>query len=64
MASIAGKEAGVFFPSSTMANLVSVLTHCDRRGSEVMLGNQSHIFLYEQVPYYYAFLTLSILINL
>jgi threonine aldolase len=29
-----------------MANLVAVLTHCNR-GDEVMLGDQSHTFLYE-----------------
>ena len=40
------KEAAVFLPSGTMANLVAVLTHCNR-GDEVMLGDQSHTFLYE-----------------
>ena len=29
-----------------MANLVAVLTHC-QRGDEVILGDQSHTFLYE-----------------
>ena len=33
-------------PSGTMANLVAVLTHC-HRGDEVILGDQSHTFLYE-----------------
>jgi threonine aldolase len=41
-----GKEAGLFVPSGTMANLVAVLTHC-ARGEEVILGNRSHTFLYE-----------------
>ena len=41
-----GKEAALFVPSGTMANLISVLTHCSR-GDEVMLGNKSHIFYYE-----------------
>ena len=40
------KEAAVFLPSGTMANLVAVLTHCNR-GDEVILGDQSHTFLYE-----------------
>lgn len=40
------KEAAIFLPSGTMANLVAVLTHCNR-GDEVMLGDQSHTFLYE-----------------
>ena len=40
------KEAAIFLPSGTMANLVAVLTHC-QRGDEVILGDQSHTFLYE-----------------
>ena len=42
-----GKSAGLFVASGTMANLVSQLTHCGR-GSEVILGDQSHIFFFEQ----------------
>ncbi len=42
-----GKEAAVFVPSGTMGNLVSVLSHCGR-GDELILGDQSHIFHYEQ----------------
>lgn len=41
-----GKEAALFVPSGTMANLVSVLTHCGR-GDEIILGDRSHIFLNE-----------------
>ena len=41
-----GKEAALFVPSGTMANLISVLSHCDR-GEEILLGNKSHIFKYE-----------------
>ena len=40
------KESAIFMPSGTMANLVAVLTHC-HRGDEVILGDQSHTFLYE-----------------
>ncbi|RLM65209.1 putative low-specificity L-threonine aldolase 1 [Panicum miliaceum] len=47
MAELMGKEAALFVPSGTMANLVSVLAHCDVRGSEVILGDDSHIHLYE-----------------
>ena len=43
-----GKESALFFPSCTMSNLCALLTWCDRRGSEIILGNKSHIFLYEQ----------------
>ena len=40
---IFNKESALFVPSGTMANLISVLSHCDR-GDEVLLGNKSHIF--------------------
>ncbi len=41
-----GKEAAIFVPSGTMGNLISMLSHCER-GDEVILGDQSHIFLNE-----------------
>ena len=41
-----GKDNALFVPSGTMANLISVLSHC-QRGEEILLGNQSHIFKYE-----------------
>ncbi|CAA0826411.1 Probable low-specificity L-threonine aldolase 1 [Striga hermonthica] len=47
MAGIMGKEAALFVPSGTMANLICVLTHCQMRGSEVILGDYSHIHIYE-----------------
>ncbi|KAG6751802.1 hypothetical protein POTOM_044009 [Populus tomentosa] len=47
MAKIMGKEAALFVPSGTMSNLISVLVHCSIRGSEVILGNKSHIHIYE-----------------
>jgi len=31
-----------------MGNLISVLVHCKERGSELILGDHSHIFLHEQ----------------
>ena len=34
-AELLGKEAALFVPSGTMANLASVLAHCPQRGSEV-----------------------------
>jgi len=45
-AEVTGKEAALFVPSGTMANLVAVLTHT-RPGDEILLGDQSHIFQYE-----------------
>jgi threonine aldolase len=41
-----GKEAAMLVASGTMGNLVSILTHC-RGGEEVILGDQSHTFVYE-----------------
>lgn len=48
MADITGKDAALFVPSGTMGNLISLLAHCEHRGSEVLLGDLAHIFLYEQ----------------
>lgn len=42
-----GKEAALFVVSGTMGNLVALLTHC-RRGDEVILGDRSHTYLFEQ----------------
>ncbi|PKI32155.1 probable low-specificity L-threonine aldolase 1 [Punica granatum] len=47
MARITGKEAALFVPSGTMGNLISVLVHCEVRGSEVILGDNCHIHIYE-----------------
>ena len=41
------KGAALFVASGTMANLVSLLVHCGR-GEEVILGDKSHTFFYEQ----------------
>jgi threonine aldolase len=41
-----GKEAACLMPSGTMANLVAMLAHCPR-GSKVLVGNESDIFIYE-----------------
>jgi threonine aldolase len=45
-AEMLGKEAAVFVPSGTMGNLTALLVHC-QRGDEVIVGNQSHIYLNE-----------------
>ncbi|MBP7091963.1 MAG: DegT/DnrJ/EryC1/StrS family aminotransferase, partial [Anaerolineaceae bacterium] len=45
-AALLGKEAGLFVPSGTMGNLLSVLSVCNR-GDEVIMGNLGHTFLYE-----------------
>ena len=45
-AEMLGKEAALFVPSGTMGNLLALLVHC-QRGNEVIVGNQSHIYLNE-----------------
>ncbi|KAL5711846.1 low-specificity L-threonine aldolase [Ranunculus cassubicifolius] len=47
VAKMMGKEAALFVPSGTMSNLIGVLVHCEVRGSEVILGDNSHIHVYE-----------------
>ncbi|MCP4540506.1 MAG: low-specificity L-threonine aldolase [Chloroflexi bacterium] len=42
-----GKKAALFVASGTMGNLVALLTHCGR-GDEAIVGNRSHMYLYEQ----------------
>jgi len=41
-----GKEAAVFVPSGTMANLLGVMTNT-HPGEEILLGDECHIFQYE-----------------
>jgi len=45
-ASLTGKESALFVPSGSMANLVSLLAHC-QRGDEFIVGDQAHVFYYE-----------------
>jgi threonine aldolase len=45
-ASKVGKQAALYMPSGTMANLCSLLTHTSR-GSEVLLERTAHIISYE-----------------
>jgi threonine aldolase len=42
-----GKSTALLVASGTMGNLVSQLAHCGR-GDETILGDQSHVFFYEQ----------------
>lgn len=48
MATYFGKQSALFFPTGTMSNLCALLTWCSVRGSEIIVGDKSHIFLYEQ----------------
>ena len=46
-AELLGKEAALFVASGTMGNLISLLCHGER-GDEVIVGDNAHIFYYEQ----------------
>ncbi|XP_014666490.1 PREDICTED: probable low-specificity L-threonine aldolase 2 isoform X2 [Priapulus caudatus] len=48
VANMFGMEAALFVPSGTMGNLVAMMAHCSNRGDEVILGDKSHLFLFEQ----------------
>jgi len=48
IARIFNKESALFFPSGTMSNLTAMLSWCSSRGSEIIVGEKSHIFLFEQ----------------
>lgn len=41
------KEAALFVPTGTMANLISICVQCER-GSEILIGEEAHIFMWEQ----------------
>ena len=45
-AELMGMDSSLLVPSGTMANLIGVLSHCER-GDEVILGHLAHTFLYE-----------------
>jgi threonine aldolase len=45
-ARMTGMEASLFVASGTMGNLGALLAHC-QRGQDVILGDQSHIYHYE-----------------
>ncbi len=45
-ARMSAKAAALFFPSGTQANLVALLTHC-QRGEEYIVGQQAHNYRFE-----------------
>lgn len=47
-AELFGKEASLFMPSGTMANLVAAMVHCSERSSEIIVGEKSHFNMWEQ----------------
>lgn len=45
-ARLSGKQAALFLPTGTQANLVALLTHC-QRGDEYIVGQLAHNYKYE-----------------
>ncbi|WP_431222971.1 low-specificity L-threonine aldolase [Serratia sp. L9] len=43
---LSGKQAALFLPTGTQANLVALLSHC-QRGEEYIVGQQAHNYKYE-----------------
>ena len=43
-----GKEKALYVSSGTQSNLCGLLSTCWERGSEIFIGDKSHIALYEQ----------------
>ncbi|XP_075072821.1 uncharacterized protein LOC142161255 isoform X2 [Mixophyes fleayi] len=48
VAELLGTQDALFVTSGTMGNLISVMGHCRIRGGEVLLGDESHMYIYEQ----------------
>ena len=46
VAEMTGKESALFVTSGTQGNAVSIAAHC-QRGDEIIIGDKSHIYLYE-----------------
>ncbi|XP_029649359.1 probable low-specificity L-threonine aldolase 2 [Octopus sinensis] len=46
-AELLGKEKALFIPTATMGNLMSIMSHCQKRGLEIIIGDKSHICLSE-----------------
>lgn len=47
-AAMLGKETSLFVASGTMANLLALMSHSTSRGCEVIVGDESHIIVWEQ----------------
>ena len=46
-ADMTGKESSCFVVSGTAGNLCSIMSYCEKRGSEVITGDKAHVVLYE-----------------
>ena len=48
VASLFNKEAAVFVPTGTMSNLAGIMAHTWERGSEYIIGDEAHVYIFEQ----------------
>ncbi|XP_051490805.1 LOW QUALITY PROTEIN: uncharacterized protein LOC127391750 [Apus apus] len=46
-AGVPGMEEALSVPTATMANLIAVMCHCQRRGAQLLLGRDTHLHLFE-----------------
>ena len=46
--SLFGMENALFVPSGTMGNLLAIMSHCFKRGEELIIGSSQHVYMYEQ----------------
>jgi len=47
VADLTGKEKGLYIPTETMSNLVEILAYFHSRASEIIIGSESHICLWQ-----------------
>lgn len=47
LADMFGKESALWFPSGTQTNLCAIMAHCHERASEIIVGKESHLTLWE-----------------
>ena len=47
LADMFGKESGLWFPTGTQTNLAAIMAHCHERASEIIVGKDAHVTLWE-----------------
>ena len=47
IAKMFNKSSALYLPSGTMSNLCGIMAHCNVRNSEIIIGSNSHLSMYE-----------------
>lgn len=47
LADMFGKESALWFPTGTQTNLAAIMAHCHERASEIIVGKDAHVTLWE-----------------